>query len=335
MLRIATNLLRGRPILAIFDVTKICNQRCSMCNVWKTKSEDMSLAEIEDKAQQLSRAGVSYVFLQGGEPTLRKDLLDIIDLFLKYGIKPTVISNGMRLTDALAEAISVRRCNLAISIDSLEPAKFARLRGVDKLEKVAGNIKSVAKYTKTRKGNWALTTTVSNMSTLQDVKRIEAFAQEHGFMFAIRPYVTVTGVAGKQDDEMAIARGNGQCTEIFEYMYARSRQNNFLAGLIYREHLRYLRGEPMDACDALKYSILLQENGRVSPCIEMPHLHVDLTQLGKEQRKHKEVICNCNRDTPCFYNDAREVGILMRNKWSVLLHAPQVVKQLSQYGQFF
>ena len=106
--RVLRNMLTRRPILTIFDVTKLCNQRCPMCNIWKTESHDMSLAEIENKACELQKFGIGYVFLQGGDPLVRKDIKEIIDIFLKHGIHPTVITNGILLTPEIAEFIASR-----------------------------------------------------------------------------------------------------------------------------------------------------------------------------------------------------------------------------------
>lgn len=39
------------------------------------------------------------------------------------------------------------------------------------------------------KGNWAITTTITHASTKKDIHAIEKFAKEHGFMYAIRPYI--------------------------------------------------------------------------------------------------------------------------------------------------
>ena len=131
--RVAMNVLRKRPILTVFDVTKLCNERCPMCNIWKEKSVDMTLEEIRAKARELHKFGVGYVFLQGGEPLIRRDIIDIVDIFLDNGIRPTIITNGILLTPELAEKIAVRECNLSISIDSLIRERFALLRGKDTL----------------------------------------------------------------------------------------------------------------------------------------------------------------------------------------------------------
>lgn len=333
MLRLAKNLILRRPILAIYDVTKLCNQRCAICNVWKTKSEDMNLDKIAEKAKLLKKFGIQYVFLQGGEPTLRADLIDIIDIFIKNRIKPTVITNGTRIGLELAEAVSIRSCNLAISLDSLDRENYARIRGADTLADVVGNIETIAKYTNIKKGNWAITTTITRLSTLEEVKDIERFSHKNGFMFAIRPYVYVNGNSGKKN--LSLSLDNDESFRIFRYMHHRSKQNNYLASLVYGEHIRYLSRGKMTPCDAMSYSLFLHEDGTISPCIELPNIQFNLELFLQEKSKLKNDICRCNKETPCFYNDAREVGILWRKKWSVLLHSPLIIRQLSHYGRFF
>ena len=196
MIRTILNVLLKRPILVIYDVTKLCNQRCLMCNIWKTQSCDMDIEELEEEIKKLSKFGVGYVFIQGGEPLIRKDIIQVVDLFLKHHIKPTIITNGILLTPEIASEIAKRRCNLAISIDSMNPELFAKLRGVDSLQKVLDNIEKI--YKMERKGNWSITTTVTGLSKFTDIKAIEQYATEHNFMYAIRPYIFVKGVAGKK-----------------------------------------------------------------------------------------------------------------------------------------
>ena len=140
ILRCIKNIVIKKPILAIYDTTKLCNQRCPMCNIHKDRSEQMTLQEIEQVAASLRRFGVGYVFIQGGEPLIRKDIIQVVDIFIKHSIKPTIITNGVLLTRETAEQLAQRRCNLSISIDSLMKEQYAYLRGSDDLEKVLKNI---------------------------------------------------------------------------------------------------------------------------------------------------------------------------------------------------
>ena len=331
--RVAMNVLRKRPILTIFDVTKLCNERCPMCNIWKEKSVDMTLDEIRAKAKELHKFGVGYVFLQGGEPLIRKDIIDIVDIFLDNGIRPTIITNGILLTPELAEKIAARECNLAISIDSLIRERFALLRGKDSLERVAANVRAIAYLKGRHKGNWSITTTVTKMTELEDVKNLRNFAYENGFMYAIRPYIHVNGTAGKEDERLVYDYQS--VIEIFDFIAGKAKEENLLAYLIYQEHINYIHGNPMPECDALNYSFLMKETGHISPCIEFPNIDITLDQFKELKKQHKPCLDKCNATTPCFYNDAREIGFLVRKKWIILAHLPTLFKQMKRYGNFF
>ena len=331
MIRTALNVLLKKPVLAVYDVTKLCNQRCLMCNIWKTKSEDMSLEKLEEEVKQLHRFGVGYVFIQGGEPLIRKDIIEVIDLFLKYHIKPTVITNGILLTYELAEEIARRRCNLSISIDSFDPKLFAKLRGADKLSEVIANIEKISGLE--RKGNWSITTTITGLSRFGDVKKIEEFAIKYGFMYAIRPYIFVRGVAGKKNDELTYDWED--VSDIFLYMSAKAKKDNYLAYLVYQEHINYIKGEQMPVCDAARYSFLMTETGTKSPCIEFTDCNFSLDTFRKDRETFSDKLNECNKNSPCFYNDAREIGVIWRKKWTILFNFVKIIRQLMKYGNFF
>lgn len=328
---VCLNLLLRRPILAIFDVTRLCNQNCPMCNIHRSTSAQMPLSQIRQNAEVFRKKGVGYVFLQGGEPLLRKDIIEIADIFIENGIKPTIITNGILLTPETAAEIAKRDCNLAVSIDSLIPEKYRYMRGADTLECVLRNLDKIKDME--HKGNWSVTTTVSAMSSFEDVKNISDYAAKNHFMFAVRPYIATTGTAGKYDEKLDLSQNNA--VGIFEYFKKKAEKDNYLASLVYGEHIRYLRGEPMPPCDALKYSFLLKETGEKACCIEKPELLFEWDKIGQYKKKYQNEIVKCNKETPCFYNDAREIGILFRNRRKILLHLPGIISQMRKYKNFF
>ncbi|MEO5335335.1 MAG: radical SAM protein [Magnetospirillum sp. WYHS-4] len=59
--------------------TDDCNSRCITCSYWETRHEgELSLTEVCDALAQLRGVGVTDVMFSGGEPTLRKDLPEMI-----------------------------------------------------------------------------------------------------------------------------------------------------------------------------------------------------------------------------------------------------------------
>jgi molybdenum cofactor biosynthesis enzyme MoaA len=81
---------------------------------------------------------------------MRKDILEIVDIFNAEKIKPTFITNGILLKGDLAEGPANRHCNVSVSLDTLDRATFEYIRSVDKLETVVVNIENAPKQ---RKGN--------------------------------------------------------------------------------------------------------------------------------------------------------------------------------------
>ena len=64
-----------KPFYIHFYVTRRCNLRCKMCNVWKNRdSKEMNLREIKTAAQKIKKLGASHIVITGGEPLLRKDI---------------------------------------------------------------------------------------------------------------------------------------------------------------------------------------------------------------------------------------------------------------------
>ena len=75
-------------------LTYRCNSRCSMCNIWKYPS----LPKEEVSLETLSKIppGIDYLNLSGGEPTLRADLMEIVDLLYPKAMQLEISSNGLQ-----------------------------------------------------------------------------------------------------------------------------------------------------------------------------------------------------------------------------------------------
>lgn len=64
-----------RPVVLQFPVIDICNSQCQMCRIWENKkSDDITPEQLRQGLRDPLYARVQAVGLNGGEPTLRKDL---------------------------------------------------------------------------------------------------------------------------------------------------------------------------------------------------------------------------------------------------------------------
>lgn len=125
------------------SVTDRCNLRCTYCLPEDAEfpfgdRDFLSPGEIETIVGALVRLGIRRVRLTGGEPLVRKDLLEIVRRVKALpGLENLALStNGTelaRLAPALREA-GVDRVN--ISVDSLDPERFREITRRGDLEEV-------------------------------------------------------------------------------------------------------------------------------------------------------------------------------------------------------
>lgn len=316
------NLLLNRPVLLIFNVTRQCNQKCLMCNI-PQNTTNITLDEISALAKKFKKFGICEVYLQGGEPLLRADIIGIVDIFIKNSIKPSIISNGELLNLSLKNEIAKRNCNLYISIDSFIPEIYSKLRGKNSLQKVIDNLKLFSSLPRP-KGIVAITSTITNFSTIEDFKNIAEFCTKMNFSYYVRPYNYNLDKAGAKADELIC--DNKKTIEIIEYFNHSKITKNILYSVVYEENVKFLKGKRYKYCDAMKYSIVLNEDGKISPCIEHTDIRFDIDDYNNQYRKLEDIIKNCNDNTPCIYGCTRNVGFIRRNRFQLFIKMFKLAK---------
>jgi len=81
-------------------VTYRCNQNCAHCTNQPQRhaaGQELTLDEIDEIGRQCRMLGVYSLYLYGGEPTLRRDFLDLIRVLAKHIPFVETISNGVLL----------------------------------------------------------------------------------------------------------------------------------------------------------------------------------------------------------------------------------------------
>lgn len=79
----------------IADITHRCNMECSNCYIPNREIPDMDIERLYAFAKRLPHR--TEFRLMGGEPTVRKDLPEIISTIRKLGHRPTILTNGLKL----------------------------------------------------------------------------------------------------------------------------------------------------------------------------------------------------------------------------------------------
>ena len=131
------------------SVTDRCNYRCTYCLpeagvVHASRADVLTFEEITELVACFTRLGVRRVRLTGGEPTVRRDLPALVTMLRRLpGIDDLALSTNGHLLAELAEPLrraGVDRLN--VSVDTLNPERFARITRGGDLSRVRAGIEA-------------------------------------------------------------------------------------------------------------------------------------------------------------------------------------------------
>ncbi|MEM2116684.1 MAG: radical SAM protein [Thermoplasmata archaeon] len=116
-LKTLTNKDYERPVYGSYKLLHECNLRCPFCNVWKTPMKSLDTKGAFKVIDRLSDSTVTVLSLEGGEPLLRKDLLDIIKHAYERSFYLFFTTNGILLPKAPINEFAKYLDFVHISID--------------------------------------------------------------------------------------------------------------------------------------------------------------------------------------------------------------------------
>ena len=116
------------------SITDLCNFNCKYClpNNIKLKTKNyLSLDEIYNLILVLSDLGIQKIRITGGEPTVRKDFLEIGQMISSFqAIKSLVFTtNGYKLSQIAEKTYNAGFNGVNISLDTLNKTKFSVITG--------------------------------------------------------------------------------------------------------------------------------------------------------------------------------------------------------------
>lgn len=163
------------PNIIFVDVTNRCNLNCPIC-INNTPSMGFTFEppiEYFDKifkhySQLVPKPSVQ---LFGGEPTVRKDIIDIIKLARSYGLSVRITTNGIKLADEdFCRKIIENKATILIAYDGDNEELYKELRGnVAMLEKKKKAFDNIEKNGKAKVVIMSLVAKGINDKTLPDI----------------------------------------------------------------------------------------------------------------------------------------------------------------------
>ena len=127
-----------------WDVTPRCNLNCRHCyaaSLYRETHYELSLEEMECITENLCILPINNIGLFGGEPLLRKDLPQIVELCVKKNSNPYVITNGILLSESQLESLlEAGLKGIGVSIDGATKETYMRIRHKSDFDKLMRNM---------------------------------------------------------------------------------------------------------------------------------------------------------------------------------------------------
>lgn len=136
------------------SLTDRCSLRCTYCmpdqgNEWLARESILTVDEIVRVASVAAQAGITTFRLTGGEPLLRRDIVDVVRRLAAVEspdgpVQLAMTTNGIQVPELLDDLIDAGLHRLNISIDTLSRERFTALTRRDRLDDVLRGIAAAA-----------------------------------------------------------------------------------------------------------------------------------------------------------------------------------------------
>ena len=288
-------------------LTGRCNFRCPYCKpLLEGCKEDLELSTLKTILQNLVKQKVKNIRFSGGEPTLYKQLLDVIKYCKDNNVERIALStNGSAELNYYENLVKEGVNDFSISLDACCSQTGALMCGREKEQwkKIVKNIKELSKITYTTVG------IVFNEENVSEVKEIILFAKNLG-VSDIR--IIPSAQYKKEDIISKLDFSLGQKYPILNY-----RIKNYNDG----KRIRGLTEKDTKSCPLVLDDLVIAGNYHF-PCII--YLRERGTPIGtlndfdslREQRYEWFLKHNCYQDKICREN-CLDVCKAYNEKWEI------------------
>lgn len=270
-------------------ITERCNLKCHMCDYWKRKpTKEMEYNDYVTVADKLKKLGVKFVSITGGEPLLKKDIIDIIKLLSK-DFFVFLNTNGTLINKEIAKKLKNSGVyEISLSLDSLTK-KHDEQRGVP------GTLKKVIRAVNLLKNsniNLSIHAVLTKMNE-NEIKNLIKFAQKNNIKIGFNFY---TEMMSKEKPKLNLS--NPQAT-IKKMLKLKKKHGSTIISTYYYfdKALDYYQGN-LPVCQAGLFYFCIFPNGNISRCAKLKkgvlaNIKKDSLNLLKQKlEKIKPTKCN-------------------------------------------
>lgn len=322
------------PVLPTLYVTPVCNLQCTYCADWGTgrnrqyQDEVPSLERLQGIVRLLRRE-CDTIYLTGGEPTMRPDILELLGFIRAQRFRYVAMNtNGLLLHryPGIVDLVD----NLVVSVDALDEGRDDPVlrRQPHRVARLFRNLRWAAAQQPGRSFVCTVTTVV-RPGKVAEARRVMEFCFAHGLFFSIQ-HLTENSLASPE-----LVRDR-EFPRFLDEMIAAKRAGRPVSGS--EVYIRRTRELASYSCAPTAVPHVDHAGRLAYPCRELPgHVKVDLLAAGSLRQAIAEGArrvgappVGCSRCPDRCYVEAstllRSPGLLVRETLSYLGQAAKAAR---------
>ena len=269
------------PTVLHVNVNLRCNTRCAMCNIWELKSPHALTPEQFDSIfADPVYARVEYIILAGGEPTLRHDLPEIVELMHKHmpRLKKLLIPSNVINRASVQEQYPriARYCakhrirlTLGVSLDGIGET-HEKIRGVKGgYAKVMESIEFMKGLQKEVPFNMSIDPTIFSMN-IHELQQLKDLAERLKMPITFQIASVADDYYHNSDVVEVLSVKGGDRNRLVEFLKRQVAESSLLDSLAYyyAEVVEHLEGAPTRGlpCPFADQGLLLNPDGSLQYC---------------------------------------------------------------------
>ncbi|TDI39760.1 MAG: radical SAM protein [Acidobacteria bacterium] len=344
------------PTVLIFNVSYKCDSKCVMCNSWKLPyHDDMTTDEYRKAFSSELFRSVEYVGITGGEPTLRKDMVDIVRIMadnMPKLRKMTLNTNGFvkdRVVSTLERIIDVANergflFGTRVSLDGVGEAHEDIRRVWHAFERAMETVRAMQELQKKKFFNFGVSFTFTAQN-LEEGNRIYELCKKENLsvVFAIARYSELA--FGNMDLVESTDLKEEDFPKLVDFFRKRVRESGIADGdaLLYQAYVKMFQNGMKRAmpCPSMDQGLLLNPNGEITYCEnsrvignvrdgDPKDFYYDKKNLAMRQEVLDKVCPTCA--SPCFVNTAAMKRVFPYLRFVAELGGAKIAARFSQSG---